>query len=82
MAPGRRIQGYTKRFKNNFIEWCKKNKVDQYIDYTSPKHYPGRALLGEIVEMKSVEEFDKLLNIAQKYHNETKKLKQDFINKF
>ena len=33
---------------NGFYEWCKQNKVDEYIDYTLPMYRPGRHVLGHI----------------------------------
>lgn len=43
------IQDYNEQ-KQIHYDWCKKNNVDQYYDYTLPKYNIGRAKLGDLVE--------------------------------
>lgn len=41
-----------------YHDWCEKNKIDQYIDTTSPFYKPGRHILGHVdTDINNQEEF-------------------------
>lgn len=46
--------------QQQFYEWCGKNNLDQYIDYTLPEYRYGRMRLGEITEHHTITDIQTL----------------------
>jgi len=64
------ILNFDKRATNeqNLVEtkakievWVKRNKLEEYVDLSDPKHTPGRPLLAKLMTEMSVEEADNFL---------------------
>ena len=51
--------------KERHYDWCKKNNVDQYYDYTLPKYNIGRAKLGTLLE----NDYDEITTNLNKYRH-------------